>query len=658
MEDFEAQVAKESSAYRRQVAGMLAIGYGYIFGAIILTVALIGGGVYIATLGGAALMLMIKTLKFTWPLLIVVPLLLRSIFVRVPPPEGRYLHGDEKERVLKFVEPIRQAAGGPEIHEVILDDELNAAVVQLPRFGLFGPTKNYLILGVPLLTMMSREETEAVIAHEFGHLSHAHGRLTVWTYRLRETLHRAITSMQSKAGLSWDNWAFKFFDWYYPKFDAVSFALCRQQEYEADRVAAKVVGSKAAASALQRLAYDQPRYSSYWNGVWESTRMLKSNAQITPWSRLASGLTRFADVHASVSSLQHALQRPSDNYDTHPSLSERLAALGEAASETIPNCQQNALDAIFGDTTDVILQRMDTEWQNASAEHWRQSHDSWAADIARLQVLASQGHLESEALSERARLHEQINGPQAALEDAKTLRDRHSDSSELNFHYGRLLLLSGEDASAAEPLTTAVSLDVTWYGDVENLLTWHEQKKGRQTLCATELLAQYRQPWEEVCRIANEERETVSVNDDFRQANLTAEECEHVTKVLAEKPELYAVWLLNKPVVHFPRDPVHLVVVDLDYFHDNVNANEDTYLANLRDELMQYLPGLGTVFVTSIKKHNNWHQPTEGIAPVYRSPAKRRTWWQRGLIGLAKRLGRIAAVLVGVVVLVLLLGDG
>ena len=68
---------------------------------------------------------------------------------------------------------------------VLLTEEFNAAVVQIPRLGILGWNRNYLIIGLPLMKALTRKQLAAVLAHELGHLAGGHARLGNWIYRLR-----------------------------------------------------------------------------------------------------------------------------------------------------------------------------------------------------------------------------------------------------------------------------------------------------------------------------------------------------------------------------------------------------------------------------------------------------------------------------------------
>jgi Zn-dependent protease with chaperone function len=142
-------------------------------------------------------------------------------------------------------------------------------VVQVLRFGVLGWPRNYLLLGLPLLEGFAPGELRAVLAHEFAHLSKAHGRFgldlprtpflgTIFQH-LSRPRHPAVSCGRSSGGSSvvW------------PRFNACAFVLSRANEYEADAGRAPGRG-RADGSALCRLAlYDRVLDETFWPKVWE-----------------------------------------------------------------------------------------------------------------------------------------------------------------------------------------------------------------------------------------------------------------------------------------------------------------------------------------------------------------------------------------------------
>ena len=96
---------------------------------------------------------------------------LRTFFTRLEPPRGRELKPAEAERLFRILERIRRKLQAPPIDKVLVDDQYNAAICQVPRFGLFGGHRNYLIIGLPYLLATPEDEMIATLAHEYGHLA-------------------------------------------------------------------------------------------------------------------------------------------------------------------------------------------------------------------------------------------------------------------------------------------------------------------------------------------------------------------------------------------------------------------------------------------------------------------------------------------------------
>jgi Zn-dependent protease with chaperone function len=133
-------------------------------------------------------------------------------------------------------------------------------VVQLPRLGLLG-TSDFLLLGLPVMQALSKQDLVAVLAHESGHLSGNHGRFSGWVYRVVRSYVRVLETTGSNKILE------KLLDWYVPRLDALSFPLRRQNEYEADAVSAEVVGKQRAGQALTNVHVRASVQQEFWKAV-------------------------------------------------------------------------------------------------------------------------------------------------------------------------------------------------------------------------------------------------------------------------------------------------------------------------------------------------------------------------------------------------------
>ena len=174
----------------------------------------------------------------------------KALQVRFAPPEGLALRREDAPELWAEIERLRVAVGAPSLHGILITGDVNAAMVQTPRLGVLGLTRNQLVLGLPLLRSLAEDEARAVIAHEFGHLAGGHGRLKAWMWRMRLAwLRIQQQSVQGEGAPRLLRW---FLAWYGPRFAAASFVLARSHERSADRSAIDVAGAEACARALTR----------------------------------------------------------------------------------------------------------------------------------------------------------------------------------------------------------------------------------------------------------------------------------------------------------------------------------------------------------------------------------------------------------------------
>ena len=183
-------------AYKSRVLFLALMGYAYLFMIVLFSIGGLGLFAYGLTFGSAATILLIKTKLFI-PLALLVFFILRSLWVRVQAPHGFELTPENCPQIFALINEFRSKINGPPIHKVLLVNEFNAGISQVPRLGLFGWHKNYLILGFPLLLSITENEFKAILGHEYGHLSGNHGKFSSWIYRARRTWYQLMESLEA-----------------------------------------------------------------------------------------------------------------------------------------------------------------------------------------------------------------------------------------------------------------------------------------------------------------------------------------------------------------------------------------------------------------------------------------------------------------------------
>jgi len=415
----EKTAAAQPQRYRVMVILVAALGFcilGLVFGFVLIAAALaVGLAFLLVGHGGGALLLLAKLGKGLILLAIPAWTMAKSsitlLFSRFPPPQGREVTRAEAPRLFDRLDELRRRMQGPPVHKVLLSDEINAAIVQHPRFGLFGWERNYLILGLPLLQALGEEEALAVVAHEYGHLSGYHGRLGGFIYRFRAAWGRL-----QELSNQWTDWGSRLiarlFRWYAPYFNAYTFVLARQNEYQADRSAAEMVGRQHAANALMRVNIA----AQFADGKFWPTIERRAGLEAEPLgSRSAfwqESLSTGLDPQLRREYLEIARKRQTDHLDTHPALKDRLAAIGASADDDAAQELQavavSAAQAWLGPSLAKLAAEFDADWRERVAERWRERHKHLQERQARLAELEARATLDADERWERIRIIDEL----------------------------------------------------------------------------------------------------------------------------------------------------------------------------------------------------------------------------------------------------------
>jgi Zn-dependent protease with chaperone function len=553
----ERLAAERPSAYRARVVLLALLGYAYVWGALLLVVALLALLVVVLLAVGRAPGV---ALGIALGLFGLGGTILRSLFVRVPAPTGQPLDRASAPALFAATEELRRRLGAPNLHRVLVTGDFNAAIAQIPRLGVLGWPRNYLVLGLPLMLALSPEQFRGVLAHEFGHLSGAHGRFGAWVYRLRKTWYQLLAALKERRHRG--AWLFtRFFDWYAPYFGAYSFVMARAQEYEADRLSASVVGPEQAAEALVAVTL---RGGDVEQRFWpQLVRRADREPELpAPFSELPRALRGEAAetvaAYVATDPMAGALRIRTGTADTHPSLADRLAALGQEA-RALPPLAESAAERFLGATTLAALtDRLDQTWRANAERAWRQRHAYVREAELKLRGLEEKARGEPLASEERwqlAALTGDLRGAEAAAPLYEAVLREQPDHAGASFALGRLLLeeRGSEDGIALLERAIAKERELVLPG----LQAIHSflRRQGRE-----EEARPYRARAIEHAReleLAREERQVLPFQKVYEPHGLDPTDVEKLLLQLARYEELSRAYLVRRRVEHFPESPLY-----------------------------------------------------------------------------------------------------
>ncbi len=227
-----------------------------------------------------------------------------------------------------LVESIAREAGLTQPVHLHLDGAVGVALVL--RRAWHGRLKSLeVVLGLPLIGILSDKELGALVAHEFGHVVPGEVALGPLIYRIRLALVATVTRLDDTLFLP-ELLVRRLGLW----FLAASAPLARVQELAADALAARLFGAFVTSRALCKVVLIEPMWSAYFEH--ELSPALARGARLPIFEgfrQFCKPGARRADVQASIT---RAENRAREQFDAHPSLSERVAALVAGSRPSFP----------------------------------------------------------------------------------------------------------------------------------------------------------------------------------------------------------------------------------------------------------------------------------------------------------------------------------
>lgn len=571
----ERESAAAPGAYRFKVALLALLGFGVmavLVGAAGLGILLlVGAALALAFSGGGALILLLKLGKLliflAIPLWYLVKASVQAMFIRLPAPQGEEITQAQAPALFAAIADMRQRMNGPKVHHVLVVDEVNAAIVQRPAFGLVGWPRNYLLLGLPLLEGMPPQEALAVVAHEYGHLAGSHGRFGAYIYRLRHTWGTVQAYADHLQG--WLGRALQpLVRWYAPYFNAYTFVLARANEYEADAASAELVGPAAMAQALKRTNLVGPAYDAFIDRTFDRLR-----EEAAPPADLGQRWARQATLPPPEGDaqrwLEQALDREGRLDDTHPVLRARLSALpgagGGAQVLPPPLSGPSAAGAWLGALLPTLRERFQRAWAERVAEPWARRHEELQQQRQRLALLRAQPEHSVDEAFELLRLQGQLE-PEADQRTAWADFNGAHPEHALGLYFQALALFKHEDAEGIALLERAITLDADLSKPAcEQAHTFLLARKDKAAAQAWAERWQQRDAFETQ---RQEELQTLNIKHPLQPHALAEAELQQVRDLLAGVKLEYvaALYLARRVLPSDPTLPTYVVGVTLTWW--------------------------------------------------------------------------------------------
>ena len=513
---------------------------------------------------------------------------INALWARFEEPEGVRIEPQEAPELFEALQRMQQSVKGPKIDVVLIDDQFNAAIVQRPRFGGLGHV-NMLILGWPLMCALEPRRLWAVVAHEYGHLRGDHGKFSAWVYRTRQAWWRVHTSYQQADGpVAW--LLRKFFDWYIPRFNARTFAMARQDEYEADRIASRLCTPGVVGQALLEIEIKSRWYhEEYWRDLWRRAAV-QDQPDPMPFAGMRRKVRRGPPDAFAQEALRRALATLPNHDDTHPVPRDRLGALGVRAE--VPAWSKHSSVRLLGMCAKRVATHFDQAWWERSRRDWQRHREHLKGCLERIQALKARvSQLSADEFVDWADCFEALSADDSSLLYQHALR--------LDPNHPRALRRLGE--------LQAQTLHADALQTLERLQASHPQHGHAACTIALDLLDRLQHAGQSVAPALRKEwRERrdrfQKAEDEAWEAFSGSDPCEHtvapqwtdaerrqISDALIRTQEVKAAWVTGKTVPGMPQRPYLVVFVELKRNNEGLARH---VCAKLMHELSGFAPRL------------------------------------------------------------------
>ncbi|MAS94146.1 MAG: hypothetical protein CMO55_13200 [Verrucomicrobiales bacterium] len=570
IESYEDQMRTNPFGFRWKVFGLVALGYAFVWGVLFLNILFLAGLVWVVVQHG-----------FHWWLIPAFGLALsfviatvRSLLVRLPQPGGLLIDEQEfpflHQKVKELRKPLKLRK--KEVH-LLIDWEFNAYAASRPKFGLFGPERFYVCLGLPLIGTLNEEQLTAVLAHELAHLSRKQRRMSSRLFRIDGTWSELLVRLE-KHRIS--GFPFRAFTkWYVQYLGAAGLVAFRAAELEADDLAAAAVGDRAMAEANLRVATRGALVvAPYWEFVWSKAPTVELPA-VKSVSGLIQRLKEPISLEDAVIELRWSLGERTRATDTHPSLFERLQRQGVTPPETEDELKnfvaswnltrpESCVTKVInkGEREAEII--LDIVWEYLNLLPWKVRHEESKILVPMMlkldQEWKEKGGLGKEKAWKRAALTLDLHGLKKSIAMLEYVIDVDAENPDANFVYGQHLLRHFDDAGI-EHVEKAMQNDPLNFRKqgLETLADYYRRKKNDKKY--EELLQESFSAADEFELALKERDEKVSPGDRFAEHGLSSEDLSELEEMFSDLDFIKQVFLVRKEVKHVPGSPLYVFLL-------------------------------------------------------------------------------------------------
>ena len=253
-------------------------------------------------------------------------ILVAGLLTKAPPPLGIEKTEDEEPELFALIRDVADRTDTRPPDQVFIAPDTGIGVRETGGIlGLPIGSKRVLMIGLGGLQALTMDELRGILAHEMGHFRRGDTAAQRFIARVPMSVGTMLGGIRS--GTSW--WFVNPIYWYLYLFVHLYMvlvsAMSRQQEFDADRLAAETYGSDVFASGLQKVVVESIFFE---HAILDGARGLMAEGKA-----LINAFETHRDMAQEVPTedreglLAEVMAEKSGVFASHPTLRERLEAV-------------------------------------------------------------------------------------------------------------------------------------------------------------------------------------------------------------------------------------------------------------------------------------------------------------------------------------------
>ncbi len=581
--NYLAKLYKENPLkYKFKLFFIVLLGYCYLLSVLFISFSIIGLFVYLSIINTDLLRIAIF---LSIPLVFIILIIIKSLLIKVSKPSGIKLNAKEQPQLFAILKSLQKSMQTKKIHCVYLNANLNAGIMQYPKLGLLGMYRNYLIIGFPLMMAENETEFKAILAHELGHLSYNHGRFSIYIYRLQSTWNHFVRYFENNHSKLM--WIFnQFINWYVPLFNSYAMALNREQENQADQLAASISSNEVYAQSLIKLDIASLiENKNFWKNIYEEAK----NAITPPKDVYYQLYALYQNIDNTLIDKYHfqVINHKTSYLDTHPALIDRLKAI-HINPDIHVNFNENCFSTLLNNDNSYLIY-YNKLWFDRNIKWFNHTFKNTQSQLKRLQEIKL---LDEEKFNltdyfEKAFLIEHVISKEEALDMYNKILDVHKNYLPALFSKGRVLL-SYDNSLGVLFIEEVIQKDMRYARDgyqlVINYFIFSNNSYEAQKRLVK--LKEFNQYYEK----ATNERQRIQSNTKFIPHDLQEHELNEITTQLKNYSLIEYFYIARKKVKYLKQYSYYVICLKL----KPVTVEKQKILIN---KIVQNIDFLGEIII-------------------------------------------------------------